>query len=118
MRYRILDQINKSKNRQHYLESLSVFIDEGAYSTDTIIREKELSEIVERELNQLPPKMRMVFELSRIDHLSQSEICERLNISGNTVKKQMNNAIKILRRRINLNRLMLVLLYCYLLTKK
>jgi RNA polymerase sigma-70 factor (ECF subfamily) len=40
--------------------------------------------------------------LSRIAGLSHKQISERLNISDKTVKKQINNALKILRLKINM----------------
>jgi DNA-directed RNA polymerase specialized sigma24 family protein len=41
-----------------------------------------------------------VFELSRKANMNYREIAEKLNISDNTVKKQMSNALKILRSRL------------------
>ena len=70
--------------------------------TDETIREKELKGIIEREIASLPAKMRAVFEMSRNENLSYKEIAEELCISDKTVKKQINNAIKILRKKINL----------------
>ena len=59
-----------------------------------------MEELIEKELAALPPKMREVFELSRKANLNYREIAEKLNISDNTVKKQMSNALKILRSRL------------------
>jgi RNA polymerase sigma-70 factor (ECF subfamily) len=59
-----------------------------------------MEELIEKEIATLPPKMREVFELSRKANLNYREIAEKLNISDNTVKKQMSNALKILRSRL------------------
>jgi RNA polymerase sigma-70 factor (ECF subfamily) len=59
-----------------------------------------MEELIEKEIAALPPKMREVFELSRKANLNYREISEKLNISDNTVKKQMSNALKILRSRL------------------
>jgi RNA polymerase sigma factor (sigma-70 family) len=46
--------------------------------------------------------MREIFELSRYDNLSHKQISEKLNLSEKTVKKQVNNALKILRVKLGL----------------
>jgi RNA polymerase sigma-70 factor (ECF subfamily) len=46
--------------------------------------------------------MREIFELSRKKFLSHKEIADVLDISDKTVKKQINNAIRILKLRLNI----------------
>jgi len=50
----------------------------------------------------LPPKMKTVFELSRKANLSHKEIATQLDLSESTVKKHVNNALKILRGKLGL----------------
>ncbi|MGE8425344.1 MAG: sigma factor-like helix-turn-helix DNA-binding protein, partial [Sphingobacterium siyangense] len=45
-------------------------------------------------------KMKEVFLLSRQEQLSYKEIAERLDISDQTVKKQISNALNILRNNL------------------
>lgn len=71
-------------------------------STDYLVREKQLSEIIEKEISVLPKRMREVFELSRFQHLSHKEIADRLDITELTVKKQVNKALRVLRIKLNL----------------
>ncbi|GGH12301.1 sigma-70 family RNA polymerase sigma factor [Sphingobacterium alkalisoli] len=78
------------------MATLSGLSKNGADSVDLYIEEKELAMRIEEGLAKLPPKMREVFELSRIDELSYSEIAEKLNITKHLVKKQMSNALKII----------------------
>lgn len=96
-RNRIFDLISRKKVKNNYLASIETFIDQGTITTDHLIREKELSLKIEQEVSALPPKMREVFELSRKNNLSYKEIAERLEVSDHTVKKQISNALKILR---------------------
>ena len=65
------------------------------------IDEKQLQTIIELEIAKLPPKMRRIFELSRKDELSHQEIAQKLDFSYQTVKKQVQNALKIIRPKIN-----------------
>lgn len=71
-------------------------------STDHLVREKQLSEIIEQEINFLPQRMREVFELSRFQQMSHKEIAVKLDISELTVKKQVNKALRILRVKLDL----------------
>lgn len=71
-------------------------------TTDYAIREKQLTVIIKREIAALPPKMREVFELSRFHDLSHKEIATKLDISEETVKSQIKNALKILRVKLGL----------------
>jgi len=96
-RNRILKYFEKSKVRKNYIDSLQAFLDEGSCETDFLVRSNELAARIEQELSLLPPKMREVFELSRKSGLSHKEIAEQLNISEGTVKKQVSNAVKILK---------------------
>ncbi|MNR19522.1 ECF RNA polymerase sigma factor SigW [compost metagenome] len=100
VRHKFFNKLDHEKVRATYRASLSAFIDSGAYTTDDLLREKELIFLIEKEVLLLPAKMREVFELSRKGYLSHKEIAERLNISDKTVKKQMNNAIKILKAKL------------------
>jgi RNA polymerase sigma-70 factor (family 1) len=100
IRNRIFDLIARQKLESDYVLSLQRFIDAGDYSTDHRLRINQLNAIIEKEVAQLPPKMREVFELSRNEHLSHREIAQRLDIAEQTVKKQVQNALKVLKVKL------------------
>lgn len=101
LRYKVFNLIDKNKVRVDYLSSLQSFIESNeSATTDHLIREKQMKELIEKEIASLPEKMREVFELSRKANLSYKEIAAEQNITDNTVKKQMNNALKILRSKL------------------
>lgn len=102
VRNRIFDVIAHRKVEQKYISSLADFIENGECVTDQQVREKELTVLIEREVSLLPPKMRAVFELSRNTDLSYKEIAEELHISDKTVKKQVSNALTILRQKLDI----------------
>lgn len=99
-RNRVFKLIEKGKVRNDYLTEISKFSSE--ISNDTIERldERELMMLVAQEVARLPSKMREVFQLSRIKDLSHKEIALKLNISDKTVRKQIQNALQILRSRL------------------
>ncbi|WP_316737748.1 RNA polymerase sigma-70 factor [Pedobacter aquatilis] len=100
VRYKVFDWLDKNKSKSNYLLSLENFIEQGNCITDDYIREREFASIIEKEVSLLPPKMRQIFEMSRQQHLSQKEIAEILHLSDKTVKKQMSNALKVLRLKL------------------
>lgn len=73
-------------------------VDEGM---EQDIDARALSSLIDAEIEKLPEKMRQVFVLSRKENLSYKEIAERLQISDQTVKKQISNSLKYLRLKID-----------------
>lgn len=100
IRNRILDHIARNKFVHNYLDSLQHYIERAVPCTERQVLFNELTTLLDKEVAALPPKMREVFELSRRSDLSHKEIAEQLEISDLTVKKQINNALKILRPKI------------------
>ena len=109
VRNRVLDCISRKQTESNYINSFQQFIDRGEEVTDHRIREQQLASVIEQEIANLPPKMREVFELSRKAHLSHREIAERLDLSELTVKKHVNNALKILRGRLTILLILMLL---------
>lgn len=100
-RNKVFDLIEKNKVRTDYVGEIASFLsDQRNYQVDTI-DEKRIIEILEREIQKLPPKMREIFELSRKEHLSHKEIAAKLNISEQTVKKQVQNTLKVIKPKLN-----------------
>lgn len=102
VRNRILDLIAAQKTREDHLPSFMDFANQYTEATDHQIRERQLALKIEREISFLPEKMRQIFELHRKEHLTYKEIAEQLDISDKTVKKQVSNALHILRQRLQL----------------
>ena len=58
---------------------------------------KEIVLLVELALNQLPPRRKQVFEMSRIEGLSHKEIAEALDVSVHTVQEHISLSLKVIR---------------------
>jgi RNA polymerase sigma factor (sigma-70 family) len=63
---------------------------------------KELEFHYEKELINLPPRMKQVFELSRKEGLSSREISLQLGLSDQTVRNQISQVIQILKRKLQM----------------
>jgi len=97
-----LNMVVHKKVRAKYIDSIAHYSDHAPVLTDHLVRENLLKKIIEKEISQLPPRMREVFELSRKQHLNHKEIAEIMGISEETVKKQMTYALKILRTKLGI----------------
>lgn len=98
VKFACFNHIDKSKVRQEYLDSLYEFANSEVNQSLELVYLKDLTRILEESVAKLPEKMREVFALSRYQQLSQKEIAEKLGISEKTVKKQINKALKSIKR--------------------
>lgn len=100
VRNHILNLFAKKQLQQKYIDSIQHYSQHGTAVTDHKVRESMLAAAIEKEIADLPPRMREVFELSRKQHLSHKQIAEIMGTTEQTVKKQMSNALKHLRKKI------------------
>lgn len=59
---------------------------------------KELSDILNRIIEQLPPQRRMIFRLNRFYQLTYRAIADKLQITENTVDTQIRRALEFIRK--------------------
>lgn len=98
---RIIDYFIHQKVETKYLTFLKSYIEIGSQErADHLIRKRELSIYIEKQIASLPSKMRTIFELSRKENLSHREISLKLKTSEHNVSKQITNAIKILKTKL------------------
>jgi RNA polymerase sigma factor (sigma-70 family) len=58
--------------------------------------------MVSKIVDQLPPRCKRIFIMSRVSGLSNREIAEQLAISKRTVETQISNALKVLREKLEI----------------
>ena len=61
----------------------------------------ETNTILRNNIEALPPQRRMVFMMSRYEHMSNLQIAVKLNLSVRTVEKHIELALKDLRRSMS-----------------
>lgn len=64
---------------------------------DTGVDLAELSTALENALNMLPPKTRLVFQMSRFEHRSTSEIARQLGLTDRAVEYHITQSLRLLR---------------------
>lgn len=67
---------------------------------DAEVAERELRTALAGALDEMPPRCREIFELSRVHGLRYSEIASALEISVKTVEVQMGKALRIVREHL------------------
>jgi RNA polymerase sigma-70 factor (family 1) len=102
MRNKILNIIAHQQVADKYVDSLEAYAAQDSFIADHLIREKQLAILIEQEIASLPPKMKALFLLSRKEYLSHREIACKMEISEETVKRQMKNALKTLRLKLGI----------------
>lgn len=100
VRNKILNHIAHQGVADKYVESMVGFAHQGVPVADYLVREKQLTSLIESEISRLTPKMREVFELSRKEYLSHEAIAAKLGLSEQTVAKHITNALRILRKKL------------------
>ncbi|MDR0348849.1 MAG: RNA polymerase sigma-70 factor [Tannerella sp.] len=63
----------------------------------TLLEAEDLHRIIENTINSLPEKTKNIFQLSRIENLSNKKIAERMNLSVKTVEFHITKSLQHLR---------------------
>jgi len=100
LRNRVLTAMGRSKYFDEYINSYLAFERQSVSTTEEAVLARELEQLLEERISQLPPKMREVYKLSWNDHLTNKEIAERMSISEGTVKQHKHHAVRILRGKL------------------
>ena len=116
VRNRILNQLrdlfNQDKLREQILSQAVNYTNE---TKDEIIA-NDLRQFISRALQQLTPRQREIFQMSRERQMSHREIAEVLGISVNTVQESISISLRTLRTYLEKNSIvsadLILLLVC------
>ena len=75
-------------------DHIHVGLDDSAITPEQILITAEIHQKIQKAVEALPPRCKMIFKLVREDGLKYREISEILNISVNTIDAQMAIAVK------------------------
>ena len=104
VRYNVIKYIEKNITRRDYLVLLTeMLVSYQPPDVESQLQIKELQHVISSAVEQMPNKMREVYQLSRQHHLSHKEIADRLDISDETVKKHIQHALQIIKTAIKSN---------------
>jgi len=100
VRYRVIDKIRKNITKEGYAGMTSMLSQSYGPEVEEQITAKELQQKVNSKLEELSPRLKEVYKLSREQHLSIKEIAVKLEVSEQTVKNQLTVALGHLRQSI------------------
>ncbi|MCG8321239.1 MAG: RNA polymerase sigma-70 factor [Cytophagales bacterium] len=93
-----LNYLKSSKSRT--IVSLASLTDHSDNVTEKKVKLNELQQRIDLAIKRLPPKCQLIFNLSRFEHMSGSEIAKHLGVSKKTVDNQIGIALKKLREEL------------------
>lgn len=116
VRNRILNQLRDLSNQDKLREQiLSQAVNYTNETKDEIIV-NDLRQFISRALQQLTPRQREIFQMSRERQMSHREIAEVLGISVNTVQESISISLRTLRTYLEKNSIvgadLILLLVC------
>lgn len=106
------DLANQDKLREQIFSQAVDYTNE----TKDEILVNDLRQFITRALQQLTPRQREIFEMSREQQMSHREIAESLGISVNTVQESISTSLRTLRTYLKKNSIvgadLILLLIC------
>jgi len=72
----------------------------------------DLQQLINQAINQLPPKCKVIFTLSRFEKFTHKEIAAQLDISTKTIENQITKALKIIRIAVESYNKLVIFLGC------
>jgi RNA polymerase sigma-70 factor (ECF subfamily) len=97
----IFNENRKKVNHDVYAQYIINYIQGISNQTENQIIYENVKSIINKEIDNFPPKRKQIFILSRNEGLSYNEIAERLSISRKTVETHLRLALSRLRRIIS-----------------
>ena len=97
---RSLNQIKKDKRQDENHREIAYHAESTNFHD--LMEISELQARINQLISELPPQCERIFRMSRMEHLSNQEIADELNISKRTVETQISKALKVLRNSLKI----------------
>lgn len=107
---RIYTQLKKTANEHKLLTELLYFLQNERLSADDLILANESKAIIDEAIESLPPQRKLVFKLSREEGMTHQEIATHLNLSRNTVRNHIIEALRDIRHHLRHTALAILLM--------
>lgn len=123
VRNRSINELNTASRRyeqsfsaistEENIAFLENIFEDDAHPMGMLLQE-ELENCINDNIEKLPEECRKVFKMSRFGNKKQEEIAKELNISVNTVKYHIKNALAFLRRNLSQYLASIIIAYLHL----
>lgn len=94
-RHCVIDYLRKKASQQLYIHHL----EQQAVTAVAAEADAEPWQQLQRAINQLPPKRKQIFTLVKQEGLSHKAVAKQLQISPDTVEKQVSLSLRFLREK-------------------
>ncbi|MGB7842137.1 MAG: RNA polymerase sigma-70 factor [Salinimicrobium sp.] len=95
------DFLRKAANNRKLQQEIFFSVERTQVPQELLNQEYDL--LKKRAISELPPKRRRIFEMSRNEGKTYSDISDELGISVSTVKTQMSEALQFLKKYLQLH---------------
>lgn len=100
VKLKIYDHLRSQERAQRYISTQQNELSISDTTTENQLSYSELEHQVSRVVDQLPPRCKEVYQLSRDKGLSNKEIAQELFISESAVKKHLAKALNYLKGQL------------------
>jgi RNA polymerase sigma-70 factor (family 1) len=91
------DHFRKNSMRDKHTERIRELFEEETGSPEELLISKQKRALIADVIGNLPPQQQTAYKLSRDEGLSYLEIAERMQLSVNTIKVHISQALKTLK---------------------
>lgn len=99
-RNQTMNVLRKEASRQTYITHIKERFDQDTNSPLETLLAKRKGERIDQIINSLTPRQQQVYKLSRNKGMTYAEIAKVLQLSHDTVKEHMANALKTIRKML------------------
>lgn len=100
-RNKIFSYMRSESVRRKYTADFAMFAQRHRdNSVEEAMDVKDLQNVIQERISELPPKCQTAFRMSRFEHEPIPQIAERMNISTGTVENYITQALRHLRARM------------------
>lgn len=103
LKNRILNIYARNEIKLKYILQLQAGAVMVQENTSQALALKEVQELIENAILQLPPKMQLIFRMSREEQMAPAQIAAQLSLSVQTVKNQLHRATEKVRRIVGIH---------------
>lgn len=96
-----LNMLKKAARDQALQQKIYLNMQGLRSNASDVVLEKELARVYRQAVDSLSPQKKLVYQLSREEELNYEQIAERLNLSRNTVRNHMVEALRSIRTQVS-----------------
>lgn len=101
IRNNALKYLEQQSVRQRYAERIiAASVGPEPFSLAEQLHARELQQIIDKTLEELPERSRIIFRMNRFEGLKYREIADKLSISVKTVEAHMSKALQVFRIKL------------------